>query len=77
MFKYTNLQHKVKDEKATIVNLQEEFQELKQQTAAKLEAADKRYQELSEKRVAEMETAMAVERSLRDHFDRMDQEWRQ
>ncbi len=76
LFKYANVKFKFKDSKDTIVGLQQEIEELKEKMRAERESAEARYQELSQKRVNEMETAMAVERSLRDHFDQMDKEWR-
>lgn len=76
LFKYTDLQYKVKEEKAAASDLRELCEELKEKMQAERESAEAKYHELSQKRVAEMETAMAVERSLRDHFDEMDKEWR-
>lgn len=76
LFKYANVKFKFKDSRDTIVGLQQEIEELKEKMRAERESAEARYQELSQKRVNEMETAMAVERSLRDHFDQMDKEWR-
>lgn len=73
MFKYTDLQYKVKEEKATIIDLRTESDELKE----KMRTADGKYQELAQKRVSEMEKAMAIERNLRDSYDRMDKEWRE
>ncbi|KAI0343763.1 hypothetical protein BDW22DRAFT_1207096 [Trametopsis cervina] len=76
LFKYTNVTFKFKDSKDTIVGLQQDIEELKEKMRDERESAEARYHELSQKRVSEMETAMAVERSLRDHFDQMDKEWR-
>jgi FtsZ-binding cell division protein ZapB len=76
LFKYANVKFRFKDSKDTIVVLQQDIEDLKEKMRAERETAEARYQELSQKRVSEMETAMAVERSLRDQFDKMDQEWR-
>ena len=73
LFKYTDLQYKVKEEKATIAELRSESEELKE----KVRVSDDNYQKLAQKRVSEMEKAMAVERNLRDGYDRMDKEWRE
>ena len=40
------------------------------------ELADSKYQELAQKRMNEMEKAIAVERALRDRIDEVDAEWR-
>ncbi|KAI0685364.1 hypothetical protein BC835DRAFT_526699 [Cytidiella melzeri] len=76
LFKYANVKYKFKDSKDTIASLQQDMEDLKEKMRAERESAEARYHELSQKRVSEMETAMAVERSLRDHFDQMDKEWR-
>lgn len=73
LFKYTDLQYKVKEEKATIIDLRAESEELK----GKVRSGEEKYQELAQKRVSEMEKAMSVERSLRDSYDRMDKEWKE
>lgn len=73
LYKYTDLQYKVKEEKATIIDLRAELEELND----KIHASEEKYQELAQKRVSEMEKAMAVERGLRESHDRMDKEWRQ
>ncbi|THG96726.1 hypothetical protein EW026_g5155 [Hermanssonia centrifuga] len=77
LFKYTDLQYKVKEEKAVIAELQQHCEDLKEKIHAERELADVKYQELSQKRMDEMETAMAVERNLRERFDRMDKDWRE
>ncbi|EKM53232.1 uncharacterized protein PHACADRAFT_175627 [Phanerochaete carnosa HHB-10118-sp] len=73
LFKYTDLQYKVKEEKATIIDLRAESEELKE----KIRSGEEKYQDLAQKRVSEMEKAMSVERNLRDSYDRMDKEWRE
>ena len=77
LFKYTDLQYKVKEEKAVIAELKQENEELTEQIRVERERADAKYQELSKKRMDEMETAMNVERNLRDRVDQVEQEWRQ
>lgn len=76
LYKYTDLQYKVKEEKAAASDLRELCEEMKEKMRVEHDAAETKYQELSQKRMSEMETAIAVERSLRDHFDEMDKEWR-
>ncbi|KAF7792666.1 hypothetical protein EIP86_003763 [Pleurotus ostreatoroseus] len=77
LFKYTDLQYKVKEEKAVIAELKQENEELTEQIRVERERADAKYQELSKKRMDEMETAMNVERNLRDRVDQVEQDWKQ
>ena len=57
--------------------MKQENEELTEQIRVERERADAKYQELSKKRMDEMETAMNVERNLRDRVDQVEQEWRQ
>lgn len=68
--------NKFKDSKEIITGLQQDIDELKEKMRTERDNAEARYSELSQKRVSEMETAMAIERSLRDHFDKMNDEWK-
>ncbi|KAJ3554004.1 hypothetical protein NM688_g3327 [Phlebia brevispora] len=76
LFKYTDLQYKVKEEKAVIAELRQECEDLKEELRLEKEVADTKYQELSKKRMDEMETAMTVERNLRDRLDQTEREWK-
>jgi predicted RNase H-like nuclease (RuvC/YqgF family) len=77
LFKYTNLQYKVKEEKESAAILRQECEQLKARVRADKEAADARYKELSDKRISELEKAVTVERGLREQHDRLDKEWRE
>lgn len=76
LFKYTDLQYKVKEEKAAAADLRELYDELKETMASEREAADEKYQKLAQKRVEEMERAMTEERNLRDRLDHVEKEWK-
>lgn len=67
----------MKEEKARIAELQQECDELQEEIRLERDHADAKYQELSQKRMDEMETAMTVERNLRDRLDSMDREWKE
>lgn len=77
LFKYTDLQYKLKEEKAVIADLKRENETLAEQIRIERDRADAKYQELSRKRMDEMETAMNVERNLRDRLDHTEREWKE
>lgn len=76
LFKYTDLQYKVKEEKAAAADFRELAEQLKETLQSEREAADLKYQKLAQKRVEEMERAMTEERVLRDRLDHVEKEWK-
>lgn len=76
LYKYSSLRYKYEEGKDNINELKQDIETLQDRMQADRQNAEARYNELSQKRVAEMETAMAVERSLRDQYDTMDKDWR-
>lgn len=76
LFKYTALQHKLDQEKGVVAKLNELCDGLGEKNRAEREAAEAKYQELAQKRMDEMETAMSTERNLRERLDETEREWR-
>ena len=76
MFKYSRLQIRLTDERTVSTKLNELCEDLRAKSRIDREAADVRYQELAQKRMDDMETAMVVERNLRDRLDEMEREWK-
>ena len=76
LFKYSKLQIRLTDERTVSTKLNELCEDLRAKSRIDREAADVRYQELAQKRMDDMETAMVVERNLRDRLDEMEREWK-
>ena len=55
--------------------LREECKSLRTQIDSERDAAEQKYAELERSCADEKETALAVERSLRDHYEKLNGEW--
>lgn len=55
---------------------QAECEKLRAQIDTERDAAERRYAELERSSADEKETALAIEKSLRDHYRQLDEEWR-
>lgn len=53
-----------------------ECEKLRVQIDSERDAAERKYAELERSSVDEKETALAIEKSLRDHYRQLDDEWR-
>lgn len=56
--------------------LRAESEELRDKLDYERDEAERRYAELQRANADERETAMAIEKSLREHYSQLDTEWR-
>lgn len=69
------LLYKYWDKKSVLIRVERTRDELKERLREENELAEERYQELKRTSAVELETAKAVEKSLRDHLESMENEW--
>lgn len=72
----TETQRKLVDESEAARGLRAECERLKVQMDSERDAAERKYAELERSSIDEKETALAIEKSLRDHYRQLDEEWR-
>ncbi|KAH9950759.1 hypothetical protein B0H21DRAFT_686080 [Amylocystis lapponica] len=75
LFRYTDLQYRAVEDKRALADIQRTCDDLKEQLQSERQAADTKCQELSRQLSDEMDTAKAVEKSLRERYSDMDKEW--
>jgi len=76
LYNLTETQRKLAAETETIRELQEECGTLQTRIDTEREAAEQKYLELERSCADEKETALAVEKSLRDHYEKLNGEWK-
>lgn len=71
----TETQRKLGVESEVVRKLHEESEALRAQIDIERDAADQKYAELERTCADEKDTALAVEKSLRDHYEKLNGEW--
>lgn len=76
MYNLTETQRKLAVEAQSVRALRTESEELRNKLDDEREDAERRYAELQRANADDRETAMAIEKSLREHYSQLDTEWR-
>lgn len=71
----TETQRKLTTETEAIQGLRVECETLRTQIDSEREVAEQKYAELERSCADEKETALAVEKSLRDHYEKLNGDW--
>lgn len=72
----TETQRKLAVEAQSVRGLRADCETLRKQLDTERDAAERKYAELERASSDEKDTAMAIEKSLRDHYAQLDGEWR-
>jgi hypothetical protein len=76
LYNLTETQRKLGVESESVRGLWADCEKLRVQIDSERDAAERKYAELERSSVDEKETALAIEKSLRDHYRQLDEEWR-
>jgi hypothetical protein len=66
----------VAENREQVLDAERKYSDLLQLNQNERVAADAKYQELLRRSADEKETALAVEKSLRDHYEKLNADWR-